>query len=114
MTRRPDAVTPASRDAITIYRYVRGLGYEAPDVLEIDVEITRTYAGRHQRSAGAWSWSLLAPNGYDAFFPTAVGSQWPAREIARHIRAGTIQGRLNSFDQLVLYPGETPPCTTST
>jgi hypothetical protein len=45
--------------------------------------IRRTRAGRHQRSAGAWSWFLWHVNDVEgALFPS-VGSQWPASRIAR-------------------------------
>lgn len=114
MTRRSDTLIPATRTARTIYRYIRDLGYEAPGVKEYDVEICRTYAGHVQRSQGAWSWLLLAPNGYDAFYPVSVGSQYPATQIARHIRAGTVQHSVNDYDQITLSPGDPPSCTTST
>ena len=40
--------------------------------------IERTHAGRHQRSAGAWSWVLLDKTGHEI-----VGSCFRAREILR-------------------------------
>jgi len=42
-----------------------------------EYRIERTYAGREQRSEGAWSWYLVhADSGVEAF----VGSQWSATE----------------------------------
>lgn len=43
--------------------------------------IQRTRAGRHQRSAGAWSWSLRRVSETDYHMEIQIGSQWPAKEL---------------------------------
>lgn len=50
-------------------------------------QIHRTYAGRHQRSAGAWSWFLVDQNGMEV-----VGSCFTATEIVREHRKGNVKG----------------------
>lgn len=80
----------------------------------VRLEFLSAASRRWMRSQGAWSWLLLAPNGYDAFYPVSVGSQYPATQIARHIRAGTVQHSVNDYDQITLSPGDPPSCTTST
>ena len=45
--------------------------------------IGRTYAGRHQRAAGAWSWALERRDGKHFLGCPSIGSQYPASEIAR-------------------------------
>lgn len=61
-------------------RLVETLEPGSLSVFEPPFRIERTYAGRHQRSAGAWSWMLLDQTGNEV-----VGSCFPVREI---IRAG--------------------------
>lgn len=51
-----------------------------------DIEISRTRAGRHQRSAGAFSWFLYSPRDIHHPASSSIGSQYPAREIARCTR----------------------------
>lgn len=46
-----------------------------------NARIERTHAGRHQRSAGAWSWFLVPVTRDGAIYPQ-VGSQWPAKTVA--------------------------------
>lgn len=42
-----------------LYRRIQKAGYTFPPyITEKNVCILRTYAGRHQRSIGAWSWSI--------------------------------------------------------
>jgi hypothetical protein len=55
---------------------LREAGMDLPE----GVTIQRTYAGREQRNAGAWSWALLGPNGEDL----KAGSQWPVGDLLRH------------------------------
>jgi hypothetical protein len=43
-----------------------------------DLYIDRTYAGREQRSQGAWSWELASIAGPGPM----IGSYYPAREVA--------------------------------
>lgn len=49
------------------------------------VRLQRTYAGRHQRSAGAWSWELqqLHVTPGTGIWTHLCGSQWPASSILR-------------------------------
>ena len=44
--------------------------------------IRRTYAGRHQRSRGAWSWQLWPATGVPAS-SVSIGSIWPATLCAK-------------------------------
>lgn len=58
-------------------------GHELPGDPD-DYEIKRTRAGRHQRSAGAWSWFLWHP--WDSGLAgqaSQFGSQWPAGKCAK-------------------------------
>jgi hypothetical protein len=55
------------------------------------LEIRRTRAGHHQRSNGAWSWYLYAPDQY----LEDLGSQWPAREL--WARRGEIEVRQSAY-----------------
>jgi hypothetical protein len=50
---------------------LRAQGVEIPD----GARIQRTYAGRCQREAGAWSWSVVNADGGD--LRQRLGSQWP-------------------------------------
>ena len=52
-------------------------GYSWPGGPE-NAKIRRTYAGRHQRSDGAWSWYLDAVQG---LAPMSIGSQWKATTV---------------------------------
>jgi hypothetical protein len=47
------------------------------------VSVERTYAGRNQREAGAWTWCLVLPDGPLRFGSREVGSIFPAKRIAR-------------------------------
>ncbi len=51
---------------------LRALGLELPQ----DARIVPTYAGRHQRNAGAWVWTINSTRGW-----VRVGSQFPLREL---------------------------------
>lgn len=62
-----------------------------------DLVIERTHAGRHQRSAGAWSWYAVDTHG-----SVVVASQWPIGEL---VAAGKVTAELNaSRETLVLWP----------
>ena len=61
-----------------ICAHFRENGY---DLNPEDWEIQRTYAGRHQRSAGAWSWYLQSI-GAD-WVAGGYGSPWPATLCAK-------------------------------
>lgn len=69
-----------------------------------DLEIRRIRAGRHQRSAGAWSWFLWSPSAPLAF---DVGSKWPATECVRMGVEGT-QIYENPHGQVALLPKGRP------
>ena len=60
--------------------------------------LRRTKAGRHQRSAGAWSWFFDAPNDPHV---SEIGSQWSATEIlkAKHLSVST-----NDVGQTSIWP----------
>ncbi len=60
-----------------VVRRFRQLGCDLP---ADDYELHRTKAGRYQRAAGAWSWSLRSSKDSRA---GRFGSQYPATEIAR-------------------------------
>ena len=53
--------------------------------------IRRTYAGRHQRDMGGWSWWLCdgAPRDERTYTP-AIGSQYPVRKCAMAARKGNL------------------------
>lgn len=59
---------------------MEGADVEWPGGAE-NVRIQRTYAGHHQRSAGAWTWALGVV--HPTFGVPSIGSQYPAREVAR-------------------------------
>lgn len=58
------------------------------------LRIIRTYAGRNQRAAGAWSWFARSVGGLEV-----CGSQWPLREVLK----ASAEGRLvaDGFDLIV-------------
>ena len=55
---------------------LRQAGFHVPD----GASLRRTYAGRHQRSAGAWSWYLVDKD--DRALP--VGSAYRVSDCLRH------------------------------
>lgn len=65
-----------------------------------EVAIERVYAGRHQRSCGAWSWFAENRSGV-----SICGSQWPAKEVIRLHNAGLlgVHQSPSTFD-IDLYP----------
>lgn len=50
-----------------------------------EVAIERVYAGKHQRSCGAWSWFAENRSGV-----SICGSQWPAKEVIRLHKVGLL------------------------
>lgn len=62
-----------------LIRWLRHLGHEIPD----GSVIRRTYAGRVQREAGAWSWTLLGPDAKEL-----IGGYVPVTTLlkAHHLR----------------------------
>jgi len=69
-----------------ILKLCREAGYDLPGPDE-NYRISRVRAGHHQRSAGAWSWSLMwdisiapIPSG-DAC--GQIGSRWPASDCVK-------------------------------
>lgn len=74
-------------------RMLSALRERGLDVPEGSV-IQRTYAGRHQRAEGSWTWFVLTPAG-----DGVIGSQWPLAELLRGAasrRAATDTGRRTS------------------
>lgn len=71
-----------------------------PDGPPADLEIRRIRAGRHQRSAGAWSWHLWSGS---APLPYDVGSQFAARECVRMGIDGT-HLYTNPYKQTAILP----------
>lgn len=82
----PSPVKHPTKTCAAILKHAREHGFELPGPDE-NYRIARIYAGHHQRSAGAWSWSLmwdhskgqspsLEASGY-------LGSRWPASECAK-------------------------------
>lgn len=67
------------------------------------IRIVRVYAGRHQRSAGAWSWYAEDQTGREI-----CGSQFTAREIiTAHKTPGKCVTTYSSVGTLSLYPEST-------
>ena len=81
--------------AILDWLAARGLSMPA------DSRCRRTYAGRHQRDAGAWSWYVgsSAPC-------ISVGSQWPMRAVARSARADTLTLVVDGHGDHWLFPDD--------
>ena len=59
----------------------------------------RVYAGRHQRSAGAWSWCIEMGH-------YVLGSQWSMREIVE--APGIESAKLPWGGQTEIYPAQRP------
>lgn len=57
-----------------LWRLASELGLDIPD----GTTIRRTYAGRVQRQAGAWSWFALGPDGREFF-----GSHYPVTNLLK-------------------------------
>lgn len=57
--------------------------------------IRRTYAGREQKSIGAWTWYLTGPetDGYRG----RLGSQYPVTELIHYARLTVYQDRVNDM-----------------
>ena len=72
-----------SRNLAIVVAHLRQIGFDLPD----SVYCKRTFAGRHQRDSGAWSWGLWAPSGVHC---PQIGSQWPLAEVAAAARRGTL------------------------
>lgn len=82
-----------TRSAREVVRLMRDAGVP----VDGDLVIERTHAGRHQRSAGAWSWYAVDTHG-----SVVVASQWPIGEL---VKAGTVTASPNpSRETLVLWP----------
>jgi hypothetical protein len=65
-----------TRAAERLLKLLKTVGY--PDnELPKTLKILRTRAGRHQRSAAAWSWFAVEPES----FREIVGSQWTVGEL---------------------------------
>ena len=89
MMRKPrerNTNTKLARDLAGLYEQIVGAPF--PGGHE-NAYICRTYAGYHQRSEGAWSWTLEMINGelasaiHGITHPVPFGSQWPAREAMK-------------------------------
>ena len=64
--------------------------------------VRREYAGHHQRSAGAWSWSVRI-GVHD------IGSQWPLAEVLKAHREGRISIYEDRFDLQLSVENQSPP-----
>lgn len=74
---------------------LRRMGLDIPE----GSAVRRTYAGKHQRAAGAWSWYLVDPTGRES----RVGSQYPVgRLLGTHMAAS----RGHREQDVVVYPAE--------
>lgn len=84
MYRKPVHPTPTCRRILALVRKT------IPDLPGPDEHwrIARLHTGRHQRSAGAWSWALdwAGPDSNTSARATSgtIGSQWPAVTVARY------------------------------
>lgn len=70
---------------------------EAP----VDLEIRRIRVGRGERSSGAWSWHFWSDSRPGEALD--VGSQFPARELAR-LRPEQTGIATNAFGQTHIFP----------
>jgi len=79
-----DAIRAGSKpSAARVWQFVVDVGCY-PDGLPpivLPVKVLRTYAGRHQRAAGAWSWWMDDSTGV-----SICGSSWTLRDVLRAIR----------------------------
>ena len=80
MTQRPNVLHDAraagsTRTAARLLQMAADIGLVRQLPL-LPVRVWRTRAGRHQRSAGAWSWILMSADGQELF-----GSADSARDI---------------------------------
>lgn len=64
-----------------------------------DLELGRVYAGRAQRSQGAWSWCCRW--GYDGNLAKTVGSQFT---MAMCVRADRLEACRDSVSDVSLFP----------
>lgn len=64
--------------------------------------VERTRAGRHQRSAGAWSWYLLDADGSEL----NIASQWPVGELVKAARITA--GHQQSTRDTHIFPWQVP------
>lgn len=96
----------ATATTSAVLRRLRSLGEAIPGPDDV-WKISRTHAGCHQRSAGAWSWSLdlkqhngapLELRRYDQVY----GGYWPAKMCAKK---GATIGE-DGFGRLTLDPPE--------
>ena len=69
---------PMSRLARRLRRGLEREGLRLPAVVHIE----RTYAGRHQKAMGSWTWQLCDQDGRWL----NVGSRHPAREVATAVK----------------------------
>ena len=81
------AVEEVTVTASAVLRRLRALGEDVPGPDDA-WQIVRTYAGRHQRSAGALSWTLELKNYHSATteqrrYHNVIGGYWPARMCAK-------------------------------
>lgn len=89
-----------------VLKLLRANGFDLPIVDDDEhYRVRRVYAGCHQRSAGAWSWSLDWSKEKD---PTkdrppglsGIGSQWPVGELFK----GGIDIHTDRFGDTHLHP----------
>lgn len=76
--RRRKMRQPGRVSARIVARLIEHDALDATEYPPETLHIARTYAGRHQRSEGAWSWEL---EGLHRAVPF-IGSQWPAATVA--------------------------------
>ena len=60
------------------------------------LEVKRTYAGRNQRSDGAWSWCAGRQG--------KVGSQYPVKEVLAAFKRRCLSVHIDAHDDANLYP----------
>jgi len=65
----------ANRPQDKMLARLREMGLEVP----ADAHIRRVYPSASQRNVGAWSWTVIKADGYEA----GIGSQWSIGELLR-------------------------------
>lgn len=73
-----------NRTVRKLFDLLKSSGYQIPGTAD-DWKIRRTYAGRHQRSVGAWSWYLeWVGDIKHGSWSGAIGGYWPAKQCAKN------------------------------
>ena len=89
METKPASDAEGTRNARVLVSIFRSIGFDLPPGR---YSIRRTRAGRHQRSAGAWSWWLDSSD-----IGNPPGSAYPVSEVVSAAKDGRVVLYTNEF-----------------